>query len=157
MNNNGSYALVFGVSVFDICGFTDNDYRANDSNPGRVRTSFGGVCRNIAECMARVGVNTKFISVLGDDETGKSILQHSKEMNYNMEDSLIVEGGHTPTYMAVLDHFGEMMSAVVDMKIIDKFTTEFIDSKADIIKNSKYMVLDSDRPDIVEHILKKFH
>ena len=47
-----------------------------------------------------------------------------------------------------------MMSAVVDMKIIDKFTTEFIDSKADIIKNSKYMVLDSDRPDIVEHILK---
>lgn len=41
MNNNGSYALVFGVSVFDICGFTDNDYRANDSNPGRVRTSFG--------------------------------------------------------------------------------------------------------------------
>ena len=77
-------------------------------------------------------------------------------MNYNMEDSLIVEGGHTPTYMAVLDHFGEMMSAVVDMKIIDKFTTEFIDSKADIIKNSKYMVLDSDRPDIVEHILKSF-
>ena len=156
MNNNGSYALVFGVSVFDICGFTDNDYRSNDSNPGRVRTSFGGVCRNIAECMARVGVNTKFISVLGDDETGKSILQHSKEMNYNMEDSLIVEGGHTPTYMAVLDHFGEMVSAVVDMKIIDEFTTEFIDSKADIIKNSKYMVLDSDRPDIVEHILKSF-
>ena len=71
MNNNGSYALVFGVSVFDICGFTDNDYRANDSNPGRVRTSFGGVCRNIAECMARVGVNTKFISVLGDDEQEK--------------------------------------------------------------------------------------
>ena len=38
MNNNGSYALVFGVSVFDICGFTDKDYRANDSNTGRVRT-----------------------------------------------------------------------------------------------------------------------
>lgn len=157
MNNNGGYALVFGVSVFDICGFTDNNYRAYDSNPGKVRTSFGGVCRNIAECMARVGVNTKFISVLGDDETGKSILQHSKDMNYNMEDSLIVKGGHTPTYMAVLDHLGEMVSAVVDMKIVDSFTTEFIDSKSEIIKNAEYMVLDSDRPDIVEHILKKFN
>lgn len=156
MNNNGGYALVFGVSVFDICGFTDNNYRAYDSNPGKVRTSFGGVCRNIAECMARVGVNTKFISVLGDDETGKSILQHSKDMNYNMEDSLIVKGGHTPTYMAVLDHLGEMVSAVVDMKIIDNFTTEFIDSKSEIIKNAEYMILDSDRPDIVEHILKNF-
>ena len=51
MNNKNSYALVFGVSVFDICGFTDNNYRCNDSNPGQVKTSFGGVCRNIAECL----------------------------------------------------------------------------------------------------------
>lgn len=157
MNNTNSYALVFGVSVFDICGFTDNNYRCNDSNPGQVKTSFGGVCRNIAECMSRVGVNTKFISILGDDETGSRMIEHSKLMNYDMSDSLIIEGGHTPTYMAILNHQGEMVSAVVDMKIIDKFTTEFIDSKADTIRNSEYMILDSDRPDIVEYILKHFN
>lgn len=150
------YTLVFGVSVFDICGFTDSNYRCNDSNPGKVRTSFGGVCRNIAECMSRVGVNTQFISILGDDEAGKSMLEHSKQMNYDMSNSLIIEGGNTPTYMAVLDEHGEMVSAVVDMKIIDKFTTEFIDSKSDIIRNAEYMILDSDRPDIVEYILKNF-
>jgi fructose-1-phosphate kinase PfkB-like protein len=49
-----------------------------------------------------------------------------------------------------------MVSAVVDMKIIDMFTTKFIDSKAEIIKNSEYMILDSDRPDIVEYIIKTF-
>ena len=75
--NRQPYALVFGVSVFDICGFTDRNYRCNDSNPGKVKTSFGGVCRNIAECMARVGVNTKFISILGDDETGNRMMEHS--------------------------------------------------------------------------------
>lgn len=157
MNNKQSYALVFGVSVFDICGFTDNNYRCNDSNPGRVRTSFGGVCRNIAECMARIGINTKFISILGDDESGKRMLEHSTLMNYDMSDSLIVKGGHTPTYMAILDDKGEMVSAVVDMKIIDKFTTEFIDSKSEIIENAEYMILDSDRPDIVEYILENFY
>lgn len=156
MENNQKYTLVFGVSVFDICGFTDSNYRCNDSNPGKVRTSFGGVCRNIAECMSRVGVNTQFISILGDDEAGKSMLEHSKQMNYDMSNSLIIEGGNTPTYMAVLDEHGEMVSAVVDMKIIDKFTTEFIDSKSDIIRNAEYMILDSDRPDIVEYILKNF-
>lgn len=156
MENNQRYTLVFGVSVFDICGFTDSNYRCNDSNPGKVRTSFGGVCRNIAECMSRVGVNTQFISILGDDEAGKSMLEHSKQMNYDMSNSLIIEGGNTPTYMAVLDEHGEMVSAVVDMKIIDKFTTEFIDSKSDIIRNAEYMILDSDRPDIVEYILKNF-
>ncbi len=156
MNNKSSYALVFGVSVYDICGFTDNNYRCNDSNPGEVRTSFGGVCRNIAECMSRVGVNTRFISILGDDEVGKRMMEHSQVMNYDMSDSLIIKGGHTPTYMSVLDHQGEMVSAVVDMKIVDKFTTDFIDLKADIIKNCEYMILDSDRPDIVEYILKNF-
>ena len=156
MENRQPYALVFGVSVFDICGFTDKNYRSNDSNPGKVKTSLGGVCRNIAECMARVDVNTKFISILGDDEAGLRMMEHSKVMNYDMSESLIVEGGHTPTYMAILDEQGEMVSAVVDMKIIDMFTTDFIDSKAEIIKNCEYMILDSDRPDIVEYILKTF-
>jgi len=106
--------------------------------------------------MARVGVNTKFISILGDDETGTRMIEHSEMMRYDMSESLIIKGGHTPTYMAILDEQGEMVSAVVDMKIIDMFTTEFIDSKADTIKNSEYMILDSDRPDIVEYILKTF-
>lgn len=156
IENVAPYSLVFGVSVFDICGFTDRNYRCNDSNPGKVSTSFGGVCRNIAECMARVGVNTKFISILGDDETGSRMIEHSKVMNYDMSNSLIVKNGNTPTYMAILDEQGEMVSAVVDMKIIDMFTTDFIDSKSDIIKNSEYMILDSDRPDIVEYIIKTF-
>ena len=104
--------------------------------------------------MARVGVNTKFISILGDDETGNRMMEHSKIMNYDMSESLIVKGGHTPTYMAILDEQGEMVSAVVDMKIIDMFTTDFIDSKSEIIKNAEYMILDSDRPDIVEYLIK---
>ena len=49
-----------------------------------------------------------------------------------------------------------MVSAVVDMNIIDMFTTEFIDSKAEIIRNAEYMILDSDRPDIVEYIIQNF-
>ena len=39
IENGQPYALVFGVSVFDICGFTDRNYRCNDSNPGKVKTS----------------------------------------------------------------------------------------------------------------------
>lgn len=59
--------------------------------------------------------------------------------------------------MAILDEQGEMVSAVVDMKIIDMFTTDFIDSKSEIIKNAEYMILDSDRPDIVEYLIKTFN
>lgn len=150
------YVLVYGVSVYDIFGFAYQNYRMNDSNPGKVRVSFGGVCRNIAENLARMDVNTKFISIVGDDEKGKSILEHAKKMNLDMEDSLIVKGESTPTYMAILDEHGEMRSAIVDMKITDLVTEEFIDSKAEIIENAQYMVLDIDNPAIVEYILTKY-
>jgi len=150
------YVLVLGVSVYDIIGFTDNDYREKDSNPGRVCVSFGGVCRNIAENMARVGVNTKFITIVGDDEKGKSLLEDARQKNMDVDDTLVIPGGSTPTYMAVLDETGELRSAIIDMKITDQMTTEFIDSKADIISNAEFMVLDVDNPVILEYILTKF-
>lgn len=155
-SDNRPYVLVYGVSVYDIFGFAYQDYRTNDSNPGKVRVSFGGVCRNIAENLARMDVSTKFISIVGDDEKGRSILDHAKKMNLDMKDSLIVKGESTPTYMAILDEHGEMRSAIVDMKITDFVTEEFIDSKAKLIEESEYMVLDIDNPAIVEYILTRF-
>lgn len=150
------YILVFGMSICDIFGFTHKNYRTHDSNPGAVKMSYGGVCRNIAENMARVGVNTKFISVLGDDERGKGLREHAQKQNFDMSHSLIVEGASTPTYVAILDENGEMVSAVVDISIAELFTEEFVDSKADLIKNAEYVIVDADNPAITEYIAKNF-
>lgn len=154
---NKPYVLVFGASVVDMFGFCGKNYRAYDSIPGKVKISFGGVARNIAENMARVGVNTKFISILGDDEIGKSMMRHSKTIGYDMENSLIVKDSSTPTYMAILDENGEMVSAVADMKTISSLTTEFIDSKKEIIENALYTFVDTDEPEKLEHLLKNFY
>ncbi len=150
------YLLVLGASIMDIFGFSTSNYRAYNSTPGRIKMSFGGVCRNIAENSARIGINTKFLSVLGDDECGKSILEHSREIGYNMEDSMIIKGASTPTYLAILDENGEMVSAISDMKNLNAMTEEFIDSKKELIKNAKYVVVDSDNPKILSYILKNF-
>lgn len=155
-SKNKPYMLVFGVSVYDIIGFTYNNYHGKDSNPGSVRVSFGGVCRNIAENMARVKVNTKFISIIGDDEKGRSIMREAEKLNLDMSESLIVKGESTPTYMAILNEHGEMESAIVDMKITDCVTEAFIDSKADIIRKAEYMVVDTDNPLILEYLLSNY-
>ena len=156
-NNLEAYNLVFGISIYDIFGFTASNYRSHDSNPGRVKVSFGGVCRNIAENMARVGANTKFISVLGNNEKGKSILEHAKTKNLDMSDSLVVEGASTPTYVAILDESGEMVSAIVDINVDQYLTEEFIDSKASIIEGAEYMFFGADNPDMIEYIVKKYY
>ncbi|WP_088012865.1 carbohydrate kinase family protein [Gottfriedia acidiceleris] len=151
------YILVFGVSICDIIGFTKKNYRPYDSNPGSVKVSFGGVCRNIAENMAKVNLNTKFISVIGDDINGINMLNHAKNINIDMEDTLIIKGESTPTYVAILNESGEMVSAVVDLNITNNFTKEFIDSKADVIRYAEYMVVDADNPSILAYLLTNFH
>ncbi|MGL4522273.1 MAG: carbohydrate kinase family protein [Bacilli bacterium] len=150
------YSLVFGVSIYDIFGFTDKKYRPFDSNPGSVKVSFGGVCRNIAENMARMNVNTKFMSIVGNDDKGTNIISHAKKMGIDMSPTIVVEGGSTPTYLAIIDETGEMVSAVVDLKIASQITPEQIDEKSEIIANAEYMFFDADNPEIIEYIVKKF-
>ena len=156
MNDNNPYVLVLGASIVDIFGFCGRSYAQRDSIPGHIKISFGGVCRNIAENLARVGVKTEFISILGDDENGKSIFEHSKRLGYNMENSLFLKNESTPTYMAILNHQGEMESAVVDMESLNKMDKNFIDEKDNIFENAKYTIVDSDNPELLEYILKKY-
>lgn len=156
MTNKDSYILVMGASIVDILGFCKNNYKQKDSIPGNIKISLGGVCRNIAENLARVGVNTKFISIIGDDENGRSILENSKLIGYDMKDSLILDSGCTPTYMAILDETGDMISAVVDMESLGAMDTDFVDSKAEKIKKAEYTVVDADDAELLEYILTTY-
>ena len=156
ISNSDSYVVVLGTTLMDIIGFTFKDYKLNDSNPGKVKISFGGVCTSIAENMARLGINTKYISILGDDEAGRSLLEHSSNIGYDMKDSLIIKNGRTPTYMAILDQNGEMVSAVADTEAISFLDESFVDSKENLIKNASYTFLDADNPRIMKYILEKF-
>ncbi|WP_330369317.1 carbohydrate kinase family protein [Cellulosilyticum lentocellum] len=156
MENNKPYALVFGIAIYDIFGFSYATYRPYDSNPGKVKVSCGGVCRNIAENMSLVGTNTQFISILGDDEKGKDILRQAEKVGLDMSNTLIVHGGSTPTYMAILDENGEMVSAVVDTKLANEFSKEALSERASIIENAEYMFLGADNPPFIEHIVTTY-
>lgn len=156
MYNNSPYILVLGASIVDIIGFSKKSYHGRDSIPGNIKISLGGVCRNIAENLARVNVKTKFISILGGDSNGRHILENSKEIGYCMEHSLILKDECTPTYMAILNEEGEMESAIVDMESLNKMETSFIDSKAEIIENAEYIIVDSDNPKLLEYLLMNF-
>ena len=58
--------------------------------------------------------------------------------------------------MAILNHQGEMESAVVDMESLNKMDKNFIDEKDNIFENAKYTIVDSDNPVLLEYILKKY-
>ena len=67
--------VIGGINI-DIEGSPFKPLLKEDSNPGRIEMSFGGVGRNIIENAARAGGETAMISVVGDDHMGQSAVHH---------------------------------------------------------------------------------
>ena len=156
LSSNESYICVIGGSNIDIQGFPREELISGDSNPGLVKTSLGGVGRNIAENLTRLNLNTKFLSVVGDDENGRLILNHAKSIDLNMENTLVVKGEPTSTYLCVLDEKRDMNVAISSMDILKNMDIDYIKRNEYIIKNSKYCVVDANLPDILEYIVTSY-
>lgn len=151
---NNSYIAVIGGANIDIQGFPYDKMNFRDSNPGKIKISLGGVGRNIAENLVKLGVNVKLISVIGSDPYGLKILQEANKIGLDMEDSLILEGEATSIYLSMLDQSGDMIAAISYMDIYENMTVEFIKEKKKVIDNSKLCIIDTNiSKEVIEFIL----
>ncbi|MDF2536355.1 MAG: psuK, partial [Bacillales bacterium] len=138
-----NYSLVIGGANVDIQGFPDNKLHLRDSNPGKLKISLGGVGRNIADNMARLGLSTKLITALGDDVYATKIREGALKINLDLSDSMTVSNAMSSTYLSILDENGDMALALSDMAIIDKLDMNFISQKDEVIKGSTLTVIDT--------------
>lgn len=155
--NEMDYVTIIGAANVDISGFSEDKIIYADSNPGSIKICSGGVGRNIAENLARLDVNTRLITVLGDDIYGRNIFEECKQVGIEMDHSLILKGETSSTYLAIMDEKGEMALALSDMSILDKMPEEFLKKKVPILKRSRIIVMDAGLPrNIVEFVLANF-
>ncbi len=56
-SNDTAFVTVVGGANIDIHGRSEKVLRPNDANPGTVHVSAGGVGRNIAENLVRLGID----------------------------------------------------------------------------------------------------
>jgi pseudouridine kinase len=96
------------------------------SNPARQDESFGGVARNIAENLARLGVPVSLTTAIGDDASGRALLAHAEAAGIDMRGTLKIDNACSGTYTAVLDEHGEMLLALADMALYERLTPDFI-------------------------------
>jgi pseudouridine kinase len=99
------------------------------SNPARQDESFGGVARNIAENLARLGTPVSLTTAIGDDSSGSALLAHAEGAGIDTRGTLRLPNTCSGTYTAVLDDHGEMMLALADMALYDLITPEFLASR----------------------------
>ncbi|WNE94559.1 PfkB family carbohydrate kinase [Streptomyces luomodiensis] len=111
------------------------------SNPGRSHTSPGGVARNVAENLARLGTPTHLIAAVGQDPAGERLLTETQAAGVRVEH--VHRGPHpTGTYTAVLDADGELVVAIADMAATDALSPEHLHRARDLIGHAGLLVLD---------------
>jgi pseudouridine kinase len=99
------------------------------SNPARQDESFGGVARNIAENLARLGTPVSLTTAIGDDSSGSALLEHAEGAGIDTRGTLRLPHTCSGTYTAVLDDHGEMILALADMALYDLITPEMLASR----------------------------
>lgn len=151
------YILVIGGSNIDIQGFPKEKLIQRDSNIGTVKMSLGGVGRNIAENCARLGVPTRLMSVIGDDPYGQKILKEAQAIGLNMQDTVVLSGESTSTYLSILDETHDMAMAINHMDSIEKLTVDHIRAKRSIIEHAQLVVLDTNLSQaVLDHLLTQY-
>ena len=97
------------------------------SNPASAVESFGGVARNIAENLARMGARVGLITAVGKDSSGSALLAHLDAAGVDTHGAVKLEDAASGTYTAVLDSDGQMVVALADMALYDRITPAFLE------------------------------
>lgn len=138
--------LVIGGANVDVKAKTSAPHIPRTSNPGTVSIKAGGVARNIAHNLARLGVETTLISVLGQDAFGDMLLSETSKAGVNTA-HIIRSNQATGSYVAMLDEKGELVSAVNDMGLLSLLVPEYINRNKNLVKVNKYIIADCNLPD----------
>ncbi|WP_457611099.1 PfkB family carbohydrate kinase, partial [Lutibacter sp.] len=156
--NEAPYLVVLGGANIDIVGFTDAPLILKDSNQGTLKISMGGVGRNIAENLVRLGLNTKLISVIGDDANGIQLKSHSQQIGLDVLDSLFLKNQATSVHLAIMDEHNDMALGLSAMNIYNQFSLAFIKKKHEILQKATCIVLDTNMPKIIlDEVATNYH
>ncbi|KAL4555670.1 hypothetical protein LXL04_038297 [Taraxacum kok-saghyz] len=141
-------AVIIGGMVLDIHATPSTPPNPRTTTPGKVRYAAGGVARNIAECVSKLGTNPFMISALGLDMAGSHSIPYPS--NHNTTSKLVTKVSNptgnllleywkstglstkgirmgneieTPVVSIVFDTEGEPAAAVASVESLERFLT----------------------------------
>ncbi|KAI4358009.1 hypothetical protein L6164_001918 [Bauhinia variegata] len=116
-------AVIIGGMVLDIHATPSTLTNPGTTTPGKVRYFLGGVARNVAECMSKLGTKPYMISAVGLDFGGNMLLEHWKSAGLSTEGILKKKDIETPVVCIVYDLNGESAAAVASVEAIERYLT----------------------------------
>lgn len=149
--------VVIGGANVDIKARSAAPAIPGTSNPGSASMAPGGVGRNVAENLARLGTRTYLVTAVGRDAVGDDLLDKTSAAGVRL-DYVHRTGLATGTYTALLDSDGELLVAVADMSATADLGPEQVDQAREAIVAASLLVLDGNLPAVtLAHALDLAH
>ncbi len=133
--------VVIGGANMDVKARSTHVAVPATSNPGTGSMAAGGVGRNIAENLARLGTRTHLVAAIGSDGLGDQVLAATSGAGVHVE-HVRRSARATGTYTAVLDATGELVVAVADMAATDELSPDQVNAARDLVASARLVVLD---------------
>lgn len=151
-DETSSVFCIGGINV-DRKYILENELILGTSNPAHSQAFVGGVARNIAENLGRLGHKPQMISVGGYDQDFEFIKNQSRDY-INFQHVKQIPNYSTGSYSAVLSDDGEMQFAMAVMEILDEMDIKFISSYQSVLENAKLIAIDLNLPyETVEYLI----
>ncbi|HWL02408.1 MAG TPA: PfkB family carbohydrate kinase [Microbacteriaceae bacterium] len=88
------------------------------SNVATAESGFGGVARNVAESLARLGARVSLLSAVGADASGWELIEHATAAGIDAGLVQVVPGEQTSRYIALIDPDGELVIGINAMGVL---------------------------------------
>ncbi|MFD2610465.1 carbohydrate kinase [Deinococcus taklimakanensis] len=134
--------VVVGGANVDLKSRTSAPAQPGTSNPGVTEQSPGGVARNVAENLARLGVSVSLLTAVGRDALGEGLLAETEAAGVDVSASLRTAFAATGTYTAVLDDRGELVIAVSAMNVMEHLTRTALRERRAVLRGAAWVVVD---------------
>jgi pseudouridine kinase len=146
MNATSEFIACIGGIVLDRKARVPGGARPGTSNPVSVTTATGGVASNIARNLARLGCRVSLFSILGDDDSGSTVLRDLE--NSGVDATAIIRSRNHPTasYTAVLEPNGELFIGLADMDIFEELDSTWADRMAPRLNECSVWIVDTNLP-----------
>jgi len=113
------------------------------SNPGKVFKSDGGVGRNVAEVLGRLGDKPLFYTSIGKDDGGEGILSRLTDCGVlTTDESVHFADGMSASYVALLDDQSDLVGGIADMIANQNIPTPSVEALSGV----DFVLIDSNAP-----------
>ncbi|UFU00296.1 winged helix-turn-helix transcriptional regulator [Radiobacillus kanasensis] len=141
--NDKTYITCIGGANIDRKAMAMEKVSLYSSNPVSTSESFGGVARNIAENVSRLGISTRILTTVGDDKEGQAVLEKCQQDGIDVSHVWLLPSQRTGTYTALIDTNGEMVVSLADMSIYDQLTPAMLEERWGHIAYSQVIMVDT--------------